>query len=124
LIRYDSPKRRLGAPGGTAMISNLITTGAMIAHDPLVGGSALIAFDALTSRVLFKQKPIRRAVARVILLVLLTLLLLYDGIVPYQPLQLGGAPYRDTIAGKLKTQLREIVVGVLDAGQRSRAIET
>ena len=95
----------------------------MIAHHPLGGGSALIAFDALTSRVLLKQKPIRRAVARVILLVLLTPLLLYDGIVPYQPLQPGGAPYRDTFAGKLKTQLREIVVGVLDAGQRIRAIE-
>jgi len=40
----------------------------------------------------------------VIFLILLTLLLLplYDGIVPYQPLQLTGAPYRDTIAGTLK----------------------
>jgi hypothetical protein len=85
------------------MISDLITTGAVIAHDPLVGGSALIAFGALKNRVLFKQKPIWRAVARVIFLVLLTLLLLYDGIVSYQPLQLTGAPYRDTIAGILKT---------------------
>jgi len=86
----------------TAMTLDLITTVAMIAHDPLVGGSALIAFGALISRTLFKQKPIWRAVARVIFLVLLTLLLLYDGIVPYQPLQLTGAPYRDTIAGTLK----------------------
>jgi hypothetical protein len=40
----------------------------------------------------------------VIFLILLTLLLLplYDGIVPYQPLQQTGAPYRDTIAGTLK----------------------
>jgi len=86
----------------TAMTLDLITTVEMIAHDPLVGGSALIAFGALISRTLFKQKPIWRAVARVIFLVLLTLLLLYDGIVPYQPLQLTGAPYRDTIAGTLK----------------------
>ena len=84
------------------MTSDLITTVAIIAHDPLIGGSALIAFGALISRTLFKQKPIWRAVARVIFLILLTLLLLYDGIVPYQPLQLTGAPYRDTIAGILK----------------------
>ena len=74
----------------TAMTSDLITTVAMIAHDPLVGGSALIAFGALVGRMLFKQKPMWRAVARVIFLILLTLLLLYDGIVPYQPLQLTG----------------------------------
>jgi small-conductance mechanosensitive channel/CRP-like cAMP-binding protein len=86
----------------TAMTPDLITPVAMIAHDPLIGGSALIAFGALISRMLFKQKPIWRAVARVIFLALLTLLLLYHAIVPYQPLQLTGAPYRDTIAGILK----------------------
>ena len=85
-----------------AMISHLITSAETIAHDPLIGGSALIAFGALISRMLFKQQPIWRAVARVIFLALLTLLLLYDGIVPYKPLQLSGAPYRDTIAGTLK----------------------
>src|SRR5277367_2834958 len=84
------------------MTSDLITTVAMIAHDPLIGGSALIAFGVLISRTLFKQKPMWRAVARVIFLILLTVLLLYDGIVPYQPLQQTGAPYRDTIAGTLK----------------------
>ena len=84
------------------MISHLITSAETIAHDPLIGGSALIAFGALVSRMLFKQRPIWRAVARVIFLVLLTLLLLYDGIVPHRPLQLTGAPYRDTIAGTLK----------------------
>ena len=84
------------------MTSGLITTLTTIAHDPLIGGSALIAFGALISRTLFKQKPIWRAVARAIFLILLTLLLLYDGIVPYQPLQQTGAPYRDTIAGTLK----------------------
>jgi small-conductance mechanosensitive channel/CRP-like cAMP-binding protein len=84
------------------MTSGLITTLTMIVRDPLIGGSVLIAFSALISRTLFKQKPIWRAVVRVIFLILLTLLLLYDGIVPYQPLQLTGAPYRDTIAGILK----------------------
>src|SRR5271165_5270140 len=70
----------------TAMTSDLITTAAMIAHDPLIGGSALIAFGALVGRLLFKQKPMWRAVARVIFLALLTLLMMYHAIVPYQPL--------------------------------------
>jgi small-conductance mechanosensitive channel len=38
----------------------------------------------------------------VIFLVLLTLLLMDHAIVPYQPLRLTGAPYRDTVAGILK----------------------
>ena len=84
------------------MTSDWIKTVVMIAHDPLIGGSALIAFGAIVGRLLFKQKPMWRAVSRVIFLVLLTLLLLYDEIVPYQPLRLTGAPYRDTIAGILK----------------------
>jgi small-conductance mechanosensitive channel/CRP-like cAMP-binding protein len=95
--------KRLRAPRTeTAMTSDLITTVATIAHDPLVGSSALIALGALVGRMLFKQRPMWRAVSRVIFLALLTLLLLYHAIVPYQPLQLSGAPYRDTIAGILK----------------------
>jgi small-conductance mechanosensitive channel/CRP-like cAMP-binding protein len=84
------------------MTSHLITTVAMMAHDPLIGGSVLIALGALVGRLLFKQKPIWRAVARIIFLVLLTLLLMDHAIVPYQPLRPTGAPYRDTIAGILK----------------------
>jgi hypothetical protein len=34
----------------TAMTSDLITTVAMIAHDPLIGGSVLIAFGAFVGR--------------------------------------------------------------------------
>jgi small-conductance mechanosensitive channel len=84
------------------MTSDLTAAANMLAHDPLVGGFALIAAGVLIGRLLFKQKPIWRAVSRVIFLALLTLLLLYDGIVPYQPLQITGTPYRDTIAGTLK----------------------
>jgi len=54
------------------------------------------------SRTLLKQQPRWRAVARIVFLALLTLLLLQDGIVPYQPLQITGTPYRDLIAGTLK----------------------
>src|SRR6202044_4197833 len=74
----------------------------IIAHDPLVGGFALILAGALISRMLFNQQPMWRAVARIIFLALLTLLLLHDGIVPYRPLQITGTPYRDLIAGTLK----------------------
>jgi small-conductance mechanosensitive channel/CRP-like cAMP-binding protein len=84
------------------MTPDLISTAEATAHDPLVSGLALIALGALISRMLFKQKPIWRAVARVIFLFLLTLLLLHDGIVPYRPLQQTGSAYRDTIAGTLK----------------------
>jgi small-conductance mechanosensitive channel len=51
---------------------------------------------------LLKQQPIWRAIARVVFLVLLTLLLLHNGIVPYQPLHSTGTPVRDVIAGTLK----------------------
>ena len=84
------------------MTSDLTATLDMIAHDPLVGGFALILAGAVISRMLFKQQPMWRAVARIIFLGLLTLLLLHDGIVPYRPLQITGAPYRDLIAGTLK----------------------
>lgn len=84
------------------MMSDFINTVETTARDPLVSGVALILSSALISRMLFKQKPMLRAITRVIFLFLLTLLLLYDGIVPYQFLRLTGSPYRDTIAGTLK----------------------
>jgi len=45
--------------------------------DPLAGAFALIAVGVLVSRLLLKQQPIWRAIARVVFLVLLTLLLLH-----------------------------------------------
>jgi small-conductance mechanosensitive channel/CRP-like cAMP-binding protein len=84
------------------MTPDLIPTAEATAHDPLVGGLALIAISVLISRMLLKQKPVWRAVTRVFFLFLLTLLLLHDGIVPYRPLQQSASPYRDTIAGTLK----------------------
>jgi small-conductance mechanosensitive channel len=84
------------------MTYDLTDTTNIIAHDPLVGGFALIIVGVIIGRMLLKQRPMWRAVARVIFLALLTLLLLHDGIVPYQPLQITGTPYRDLIAGTLK----------------------
>ncbi|MGA8587489.1 MAG: hypothetical protein WB715_27300 [Roseiarcus sp.] len=52
------------------MTSDLTATLNMIAHDPLVAGFALILAGALISRMLFKQQPMWRAVARIIFLAL------------------------------------------------------
>ena len=73
-----------------------------LARDPLAGGFLVIAIGALVSRLLFRQHPSWRAVARVVFLLLLTVLMRQGGIVPYQPLQSSGMPLRDTIIGVLK----------------------
>jgi small-conductance mechanosensitive channel len=83
-------------------MTDLIALAETTIRDPLVGAFALMAVGALVSRLLLKQQPIWRAVARVVFLVLLTLLLLHDGIVPYEPLHSTGVPLHDAIAGTLK----------------------
>ena len=83
-------------------MTNLIAVVQTTASDPFVGAFALMAVGVLVSRLLLKQQPIWRAIARVVFLVLLTLLLLHGGIVPYQPLRLTGTPFHDAIAGTLK----------------------
>jgi hypothetical protein len=72
------------------------------ARDPLLGAFALMAFGVLISRLLLKQRPIWRAFARVVFLILLTLLLLHNDIVPYLPLYSTGTPIRDAVAAILK----------------------
>ena len=72
------------------------------ARDPLLGAFVLMATGALVSRLLFKQQPIWRAIVRVVFLILLTLLLLHNGIVPYEPLHSTGTPFHDVIVGTLK----------------------
>jgi small-conductance mechanosensitive channel len=83
-------------------MTDLMAVAETAARDPLVGPFAVIAVGVLVSRLLFKQQPIWRAIARVVFLVLLTLLLLNGGIVPYQPLHSTGVPIHDAIAGTLK----------------------
>ena len=83
-------------------MADLITLAETTARDPVVGAFALMAVGVLVSRLLLKQQPIWRAITRVVFLVLLTLLLLHDGIVPYQPLHSTGTPFHDAIAGTLK----------------------
>jgi hypothetical protein len=54
-----------------------------IASDPLSKGLPIIAVGALVSRLLIRQHPAWRALAR--FLIILTVLLLHGGIFPYQP---------------------------------------
>src|SRR2546430_1209728 len=81
---------------------DLTTLAEAAARDPLLGAFVLMATGALVSRLLFKQQPIWRAIVRVVFLILLTLLLLHNGIVPYEPLHSTGTPFHDVIVGTLK----------------------
>ena len=83
-------------------MTDLIALAEATARDPLLAAFALMAIGVLVSRLLLKQRPIWRAIARVVFLVLLTLLLLHNGIVPYEPLQSTDTPFHDVIADTLK----------------------
>ncbi len=85
-----------------AKMTDLISVVETTARDPLAGAFALMAVGVLVSRLLLKQQPIWRATARVVFLVLLTLLLLHNGIVPNEPLHSTGTPFHDFIVGILK----------------------
>ena len=74
-------------------MTDLIALAETTARDPLIGAFALMAVGVLVSRLLLKQQPIWRAIARVVFLVLLTLLLLRNGIVPYEPLHSTARPF-------------------------------
>jgi small-conductance mechanosensitive channel/CRP-like cAMP-binding protein len=73
-----------------------------VLHDPLVFTLVLLVLGVVASRVLFRRFPLGRAIIRVVFLVMLTVALLYAGIVPYQPLQPTGIPVRDVVHGVLK----------------------
>src|SRR5215471_5633465 len=72
------------------------------ARDPLVVAFALMVLGGLTTHFLCKHSPFTRAIGRVICLILLTILLLRAGIVPYRPLPSTGSPFRDAVHGVLQ----------------------
>ncbi len=72
------------------------------ARDPLVIALVIFSVGGLLTHLLFRGHPVRRAIVRVIFLLVLTIILLYAGIVPYQKLQLTGVPFRDAAHGVLK----------------------
>jgi small-conductance mechanosensitive channel/CRP-like cAMP-binding protein len=71
-------------------------------RDPLVVAFGLMVLGGLTTHFLFKNYPFVRAIVRVVFLILLTIVLLSAGIVPYRPLQSTGSPFRDAVHGALK----------------------
>jgi small-conductance mechanosensitive channel/CRP-like cAMP-binding protein len=75
---------------------------AAVARDPLVALVGLFAVAGTTGHLLFRRYPLGKAIMRVVLLILLTIALLYAGVVPYQPLQLTGTPFRDAAHAILK----------------------
>jgi small-conductance mechanosensitive channel len=72
------------------------------ARDPLVVVLGLLVLGGLGAYFLFRRHPIGRAVVRVIFLILLTIALLHADVVPYQPLELTGSPFRDAVHAILK----------------------
>src|SRR6202048_3296067 len=74
----------------------------MAARDPLVVAFGLMVIGGLTTHFLLKKQPSPRAIIRVAFLILLTIVLVNAGIVPYQPLQLTGTPFLDVVHGALK----------------------
>ena len=72
------------------------------ARDPLVVAFGLMVLGGVTTHVLCKHAPFTRAIVRVVCLLLLTILLLRAGIVPYRPLPSTGSPFRDAVHGALQ----------------------
>ncbi len=56
----------------------------------------------LLTHFLFRRHPLGRAMVRVIFLVVLTLVLLHAGVVPYEPLTRTGVPFQDAVHAALK----------------------
>src|SRR5947209_400267 len=70
--------------------------------DPIVIALGVIVAGYFAARSLFNHSPLGRAFARVVLLVVLTVVLLRGGIVPYQPSASSGAPFRDAAVAAMK----------------------
>jgi small-conductance mechanosensitive channel/CRP-like cAMP-binding protein len=71
-------------------------------HDPLVVAFGLMVLGGLTTHFLLKSYPLVRAILRVMILILLTIVLVNADIVPYQPLRFTGTPFLDAVHAALK----------------------
>jgi small-conductance mechanosensitive channel/CRP-like cAMP-binding protein len=71
-------------------------------HDPLVLAFGLMVLGGLTTHFLLKSLPLLRAILRVMILILLTVVLVNADIVPYQPLRFTGTPFLDAVHAALK----------------------
>jgi hypothetical protein len=66
-------------------------------RDPLVATLVLLLFGGLLTHFLVRRYPLRRAILRVIFLIVLSVVLLHAGVVPYQPLTLTGTPFEEAV---------------------------
>ena len=80
----------------------MISSAAAAARDPLVVTLVILLIGGLLTHFLFRRHPLRRAIARVIFLIVLSVVLLHAGVVPYQPLTLTGTPLEDAVHAALK----------------------
>ena len=71
-------------------------------QDPLLIAFGLLVLGGLTTHFFLKNHPLVRASLRVMFLLLLTVVLVYADIVPYQPLRSTGTPILDVVHGALK----------------------
>ena len=87
--------------GKTAM-SDLFVVTETTERASLFVAFGLMVLGGLTTHLLLKNYPFARAIIRVITLILLTVVLVSAGIVPYKPLQLTGTPFLDAVHATLK----------------------
>jgi small-conductance mechanosensitive channel/CRP-like cAMP-binding protein len=71
-------------------------------RDPLVVAFGLMVLGGLTTHFFLRNYPLARAILRVMVLILLTIVLVNAEIVPYQPLQFTGSPFLDAVHAALK----------------------
>src|SRR5215475_2857007 len=71
-------------------------------RDPLVVTLAVLLLGGLLAHLLFRRHPLSRATLRVIFLVVLTIVLLHAGVVPYEPQARTGVPFQDAVHAALK----------------------
>jgi small-conductance mechanosensitive channel/CRP-like cAMP-binding protein len=81
---------------------DLSEAAAAAVRDPLVVTLFIFSLGGLVTHFLFRRHPLGRAMVRVIFLIVLTLVLLDAGVVPYEPLTLTGVPFRDAVHAALK----------------------
>src|SRR5215471_2831511 len=73
-----------------------------LVRDPLVVTLFLFSLGGLLAHYLFRRHPLGRAIVRVIFLIVLTIVLLHAGVVPYEPPTRTGVPLQDAVHAALK----------------------
>jgi small-conductance mechanosensitive channel len=98
---------------------DLPSAGTAAVRDPLVVTLFIFSLGGLATRFLFRRYPLGRAMVRVFFLIVLTVVLLRAGVVPYQPPTRTGEPFQDAVHAALKIAwwlwAAWFVVGVLRA---------